>query len=81
VPDVHLIVPAGSFNKRSQLWRHKKGLYLFKADNMDRVFRGKFVQAMAWHKQVIDYHPTHPKNGMLIVSMSVKVTREKELKR
>jgi hypothetical protein len=46
-PHVHLIVPAGSFNKRSQLWRQKTGNYLFKADNMVRVFRGKFVQAMA----------------------------------
>ncbi len=46
-PHVHLIVPAGSFNKRRGLWRHKKCLYLFKADNMVRVFRGKFVQAMA----------------------------------
>jgi hypothetical protein len=46
-PHVHVIVPAGSFNKRRGLWRHKKGLYLFKADNMVRVFRGKFVQAMA----------------------------------
>ncbi|MFT7412929.1 MAG: hypothetical protein ACI9J4_001293 [Paraglaciecola sp.] len=43
----HVIVPAGSFNKRRGLWRHKKGLYLFKADNMVRVFRGEFVQAMA----------------------------------
>jgi hypothetical protein len=46
-PYVHLIVPAGRFNKRQGLWRHRKGLYLFKADNMVMVFRGKFVQAMA----------------------------------
>jgi hypothetical protein len=46
-PHVHVIVPAGSFKKRSQLWQQKKGRYLFKADNMVRVFRGKFVQAMA----------------------------------
>jgi hypothetical protein len=46
-PHVHVIVPAGSFNKRRGLWRHKKGLYLFKADNMVRVFRGEFVQTMA----------------------------------
>ena len=45
-PHVHLIVPAGSFNKRSGVWRQKKGIYLFKADNLVRVFRGKCIQAM-----------------------------------
>lgn len=45
-PHVHLIVPAGSFNKRSQLWRQKTGNYLFKADNMVRVFRAKCIVAM-----------------------------------
>ena len=45
-PHVHMIVPAGSFNKRSKLWRQKTGHYLFKADNMVRVFRGKCIVAM-----------------------------------
>jgi hypothetical protein len=43
---VHLIVPAGSVNKRGALWRQKKGHYLFKADNLVRVFRGKVIQVM-----------------------------------
>lgn len=45
-PHVHLIVPAGSLNKRSGLWRQKTGQYLFKADNLARVFRGKLIHAM-----------------------------------
>ena len=45
-PHVHLIVPAGSLHKRSGLWRQKIGKYLFKAENMVRVFRGKCIQAM-----------------------------------
>jgi hypothetical protein len=46
-PHVHLIVPAGSLHKRSGLWRQKTGDYLFNADNLARVFRGKFMHAMA----------------------------------
>ena len=43
---IHLIVPAGSLNKKSGLWRPKTGHYLFYADNLAKVFRGKFIQAM-----------------------------------
>ena len=45
-PHIHLIVPAGSLKKRSGLWRQKTGHYLFNADNLAKVFRGKFIQAM-----------------------------------
>jgi hypothetical protein len=45
-PHVHFIVPAGSINKRNGLWRQKNGQYLFKADNMAKVFRGKYIHAM-----------------------------------
>lgn len=45
-PHVHVIVPAGSFDKRSSLWRQKTGEYLFRADNLVKVFRGKFIDAM-----------------------------------
>ena len=45
-PHIHIIVPAGSLKKRSGLWRQKISKYLFKADNLAKVFRGKFIQAM-----------------------------------
>jgi len=45
-PNIHIIVPAGSLNKRNGLWRQKISKYLFKADNLAKVFRGKFIQAM-----------------------------------
>ena len=45
-PHIHLIVPAGSLNKRSGLWRQKISKYLFNANNLAKVFRGKFIQAM-----------------------------------
>ena len=45
-PHVHLIVPAGSLDKHRGLWRKKSGHYLFNADNLARVFRGKFICAM-----------------------------------
>jgi hypothetical protein len=45
-PHIHLIVPAGSINKRSKVWRQKNGKYLFKADNLAKVFTGKFMHAL-----------------------------------
>lgn len=45
-PHVHLIVPAGCLNKRRNLWREKTGNYLFKADNLAKVFRAKFIHAL-----------------------------------
>ena len=58
-PHVHLIVPAGSLHKCSGLWRQKKGAYLFKADNLARVFRGKFIHAMTQAKYTLP--PNTPK--------------------
>tara|TARA_R110002124_G_C8939602_1_gene512589 strand:- start:422 stop:1486 length:1065 start_codon:yes stop_codon:yes gene_type:complete len=45
-PHVHLIVPAGSLNKQSKVWRCKKGHYLFNANNLAKVFRAKFIHAL-----------------------------------
>lgn len=45
-PHVHLIVPAGCLNPRHKLWRQKPGNYLFKADNLARVFRAKCIHAL-----------------------------------
>ncbi len=45
-PHVHLVVPAGSLDKSKKLWQTKSGKYLFKADNLAKVFRGKFIALM-----------------------------------
>lgn len=39
-------MPAGSFNKSKTLWLSKAGKYLFVADNLAKVFRGKFIELM-----------------------------------
>jgi hypothetical protein len=46
-PHVHFVVPAGGLNKAKSHWLSKTGKYLFKADNLAKVFRGKFVTLMA----------------------------------
>ena len=46
-PHVHLIVPAGAVNRRTRQWRQKKrGTLLFWAQNLARVFRAKWFEAM-----------------------------------
>lgn len=45
-PHVHLVVPSGGLNSDRTLWQKKSGKYLFKADNLAKVFRGKFIQLM-----------------------------------
>lgn len=45
-PHIHFIVPAGALNKHGTLFQQKQGRYLFKADNLAKVFRGKFMDAM-----------------------------------
>jgi hypothetical protein len=39
-------VPDGGLNKRKTLWLSKAGKYLFVADNLAKVFRGKFITLM-----------------------------------
>lgn len=58
-PHIHLIVPAGSLNKRSRLWRQKNSRYLFRAENLVKVFRAKFIHAMALAKYTLP--PKTPK--------------------
>ena len=48
-PHVHYIVPAGALDKRHRLWRSKKGSYLFHEGNLAKVFRAKWLHAMAEH--------------------------------
>ncbi len=43
-PHVHFIVPAGALANR--IWRSKKGDYLFNQNNLAKVFRAKWLQAM-----------------------------------
>ena len=55
-PHLHLVVPAGCLNTRRNLWRQKRGNYLFKADNLARVFRAKFIQALTQAGYRLPYH-------------------------
>ncbi|MFN9531427.1 MAG: transposase [Cyanobacteriota bacterium] len=45
-PHVHLIVPAGALNESSHQWRRKRGTYLFKEENLAKVFRAKWFEAL-----------------------------------
>lgn len=42
-PHIHFLVPAGGLDKAKKQWLKKSGKYLFKADNLAKVFRGKFI--------------------------------------
>ena len=42
-PHIHLVIPAGGLDKAKRQWQPKTGKYLFKADNLAKVFRGKFI--------------------------------------
>lgn len=41
-----MIVPAGGLDKSKKHWQQKSGKYLFKADNLAKAFRGKFIALM-----------------------------------
>ena len=43
---MHFVVPAGGLNKHKTLWLSKSEKYLFVADNLAKVFRGKFIELM-----------------------------------
>jgi RNase P subunit RPR2 len=45
-PHVHFIVPAGALDPKHRLWRKKKGKYLFNQENLAKVFRAKWFEAM-----------------------------------
>lgn len=45
-PHIHLVVPAGGLDKSRKHWQQKSGKYLFKSDNLAKVFRGKFSALM-----------------------------------
>jgi hypothetical protein len=45
-PHVHFIVPAGAPDPKHRLWRKKQGKYLFNQENLAKVFRAKWFEAM-----------------------------------
>jgi len=45
-PHVHFVVSGGSLSKSKTLWQKKPGKYLFNADNLAKVFRGKLIALM-----------------------------------
>ncbi len=45
-PHAHFIIPAGALDPKHRLWRKKKGKYLFHENNLAKVFRAKWFQAM-----------------------------------
>ena len=72
-PHVHLIVPAGSFHKKTASWYTKSGKYLFNEFSLARVFRAKFLTALK--KRAFSVPPVCPANGLLSASMSVMENR------
>lgn len=48
-PHIHIIVPAGALDSNRKLWRKKKGKYLFNQDNLTKVYRAKWLQALKAH--------------------------------
>jgi hypothetical protein len=45
-PHVHLVMPAGAFNRKQRLWRSKKGKYLFNHKALGKVFRAKMLEGI-----------------------------------
>jgi len=45
-PHVHFIVPAGGLSKNKMCWHANNSKFLFVADNLAKVFRGKFIAMM-----------------------------------
>lgn len=45
-PHVHLVMPAGAFNRKQQLWRVKKSSYLFDHKALAKVFRAKMHEGV-----------------------------------
>jgi len=43
-PHVHLVMPAGAIDRKQQLWRSKKGKYLFNHKALAKVFRAKMLE-------------------------------------
>jgi len=44
-PHIHVVLPGGGVDKRSQQWINKKGKYLFNQKAVAKVFRARFLAA------------------------------------
>lgn len=44
---VHVVLPGGGVDKHTRQWKKKKGKYLFNEKNMAKVFRARFMEAIA----------------------------------
>ena len=42
-PHIHVVVPGGGIVRARKQWKKKKGKYLFKQDNLAKVFRARFL--------------------------------------
>jgi hypothetical protein len=73
-PHVHIVIPAGAVDTLNNLWRTKKGKFLFPMKALAKVFRGKWFEAMkqrGWKVQA-----KLPKQwGQLIARVSVTARR------
>jgi len=45
-PHIHVVMPAGSINKKTRSWRVKDGKYLFNHEALAKVFRAKLLKMM-----------------------------------
>ena len=55
-PHIHVIIPGGSINMKTKLWRVKSGKYLFNKKALAKVFRAKLL------KEMVDNRLQVPKN-------------------
>ncbi len=49
-PHIHVVIPGGSINKKTRLWRVKSGKYLFNHKALAKVFRAKLLKEMVDNK-------------------------------
>jgi len=45
-PHIHVIVPGGGIIRSKKQWKKKKGKYLFKQENLAKVFRARFLSEL-----------------------------------
>lgn len=48
-PHIHVVIPGGSINEKTRLWRVKSGKYLFCHKALAKVFRAKLLKAIVDH--------------------------------
>nr|WDE41617.1 hypothetical protein [uncultured bacterium] len=46
-PHIHVIVPGGGIVRSRKQWKKKKGKYLFKQENLAKVFRARFLAELS----------------------------------